>query len=259
MTKPAIGLLINVQCKCCLSIYKAKYWGKQTRKYCSALCAAKARRERTWISGICKHCGKPTTAKGVKPKNWCNKTCYRAFKKSCEPKKERPVKEKPKRKKVVWKPTRIRPCENCGTGFVPKHNDQQRFCCRKCGWNGRLKELRVCRQCDSEFVARSLRNMFCSRRCFKRADSKRHPKRNSVRCRVCKKVFWSKTDRKMNYCSEECSRLFSNAKQVHGSEVGRELLGVIAYFNLARRKLNAYEELFRCSNSDQKCNRTDAG
>lgn len=116
-----------------------------------------------------------------------------------------------------------RPCEYCGTVFVP-WRDTARFCSKRCNLdnvNGKKRAtILACKVCGKEFSSATGNTTYCSQEC-NMGDPKPGPELlfeppplRLVDCKACGMEFTTNKPR-AKYCSDECRQLAlaTNAKE----------------------------------------------
>lgn len=124
---------------------------------------------------------------------------------------EEPV-ETPEREEAPEEEEEFRACAWCGTAFpVPEdgRGRKKKYCCRACQNNARNEKTRearaaekkavVCPECGTEFLKKNNRQVFCSKTCQKRHNSreywrKTHPKRKEEAMEKDPGVQWTHSE-----------------------------------------------------------------
>ena len=163
--------------------------GRQ-RLYCSVRCHREGRRTATNVP--CAWCGRERVvvpselAQGGR--RFCSRDCYWRAKRKARP---------------------ALTCEQCGTGFSPRHPSEiRRWCSVQCSGRARRKRVtRTCGTCGTPFEAAQAQvaqggGRYCSRACLGRSKHRRAP----VTCERCGKTFPLRVSmaETRRFCSRTC-------------------------------------------------------
>ena len=176
---------------------------------------------------MCPRCGKhfidPTV---TNQRTYCNRKCMQNAGAS--------------RRWSLKHPLPVRRCKVCGISFTPNAHasDKQRYCNRQlCGrkvqtalqrkYRGFVPQKLTCKcGCGTEFLTKSGRNVYASRRCRQRLENrtaygkKKLARLRRTECKHCGKPFMTVKSYRV-YCSKECNRLGGNAmRAVRHKETG---------------------------------------
>lgn len=107
-------------------------------------------------------------------------------------------------------------CLYCGSPLPKPPHGVQRYCSEECRRMADLKrrrakrlpvwpyEIRKCRQCGHDFLAKRISTVFCSRKCHDRYWTEQKRDRRSVHCLICGKEFLPANKGPALYCSDGC-------------------------------------------------------
>lgn len=108
-------------------------------------------------------------------------------------------------------------CLYCGKPFPNPAHGVQKYCsadCKRLARNKRIRERRIpvwpheirrCRQCGQDFLAKRPDFVFCSIECHvKWHNTHRIRKNRAIRCPICNKEFVPINKGPVLYCSDEC-------------------------------------------------------
>ena len=202
-------------CEFCGKEYKAT---KVNQKYCSNECSYKINYKANYktkplIEQICRYCGKAFMPEKSNNQKFCSEKCF--------------IDHRKKYKENLYRHN----CEWCGENFN-SGNKNQKYCSKECltdwqnssGYIKTLKEntslVRCCPECGRVFKPVSVKNIYCSRACSNRSDSRNSNankvkllknngkynknisltkliKRDNGKCKICGK-FIDENDRRIN-------------------------------------------------------------
>lgn len=124
-------------------------------------------------------------------------------------------------------------CKGCGVKYMPKQANRDKYCSRQCAFankamshyvrNGNEYDrpsaytrvyFKACEQCGKGFVAKDIKKLRCSDRCYKSLNNNRsreYSKKKSIKlervCKCCGVIFIPVYgDKKSIHCSEECKK-----------------------------------------------------
>lgn len=177
---------MNYICKQCGKEYTSR---KKNSKYCSMKCRMESRKHYTLN---CSNCDKPVDViewkynkviSGDQKDFFCSKECTDKF--------------------HTQNLNGI--CLNCGTEFKSIKSVNQKFCCRKCYEEHKVKKcFQVCPVCSKTYKRKSTHQIFCSKECRGMADRKRV----TFNCEYCNKeseqIISEYNKNKRHFCSSEC-------------------------------------------------------
>ena len=107
------------------------------------------------------------------------------------------------------KPNEPRPCISCGAMYTPKQcRPKQTYCSRECMRKRPNRGERSCVRCGGVYIARSVGQSYCSKRCSTAAAQhlsreRRRECTTTRACRICKQEFRTTNLTKV-YCSSLC-------------------------------------------------------